>query len=117
MINDTKDDSNHFVAGHDMVQWEWLDEIFLNFAKRVETMVRGKTYGWDDEREAVVARFEAELLRELTDLKKQIQPLPKHIGTPWQRGYTSAQIKLVTLIKRRIAELQAKLNTAEGKEI
>jgi len=32
-----------------------LDEILLNFAKRVESMPRGKTYGWDKEREAIDA--------------------------------------------------------------
>jgi hypothetical protein len=32
-----------------------LDQIILNFAKRVEAMPRGKTYGWDDEKAAIQA--------------------------------------------------------------
>src|ERR1044072_608469 len=39
----------------DTKQPDSLDEILRNFAKRVESMPRGKTYGWDEEKAAIQA--------------------------------------------------------------
>lgn len=33
---------------------EELDDVFLHFAKRIESTPRGKTYSWSDEREALL---------------------------------------------------------------
>lgn len=32
-----------------------IDKILINFAKRVEKMQRGETYGWEDEKQAILA--------------------------------------------------------------
>lgn len=32
-----------------------IDDLLLTFAKRVENMQRGKNYGWEDEKQAILA--------------------------------------------------------------
>lgn len=48
---------------------EELDEILLNFAKRVEKIPRGKTYGWDEEKTALL-RWRTKSLLALLPEKK-----------------------------------------------
>jgi hypothetical protein len=36
----------------------WIDDLLLNFAKRVESYPRGKTYGWEAEKAQIVAKLE-----------------------------------------------------------
>lgn len=42
---------------------EWLDEILLNFAKRVESIPRGKTYTWYEEKQAILVHIAEELVK------------------------------------------------------
>ncbi len=42
---------------------EELDEILLTFAKRVEKIPRGKTYGWEAEKRSVLAYIQRQILQ------------------------------------------------------
>lgn len=41
---------------------EKLDIILRDFAKRVENIPRGKTYGWSDERQAILSLIEEDVV-------------------------------------------------------
>lgn len=58
----------------DPVEREELDEILLNFAKRVEKIPRGKTYGWDEEKAALLQWRTKSLLALLPEEPKSILP-------------------------------------------
>ena len=61
-----------------------LDEILLRYAKRVENIPRGKTYGWSDEKQAINSLFK-ELVAEAKPEKKSTEDYGS-----WEEGHRNA---------------------------
>ena len=72
-----------------------IDDILLSFAKRVENMQRGKTYGWTDEKQAIEALISR---RERTARIRELETL-------YWNSEISDEVKdyLLPYIKSRIA--------------
>lgn len=83
-----------------------LDEILMNFAKRVEQLPRGKTYSWDDERRALLA------LKQRWQLEARVDELREYAGHEDDDWEGTVQIPQQAFMNR-IHELQTQLTALE----
>lgn len=57
---------------------DWLDEILLRLCKRIESMQRGQTYSWGDEKAAITTKVQQMMQEALTpyELLSELKPRP-----------------------------------------
>ena len=76
---------------------ERLDEILLQYAKRIENIPRGKTYGWSDEKQSITS-----LIKELVaEAKPEVKahPLGPVTLADCQRGLNHYEYNLLKALE------------------
>jgi hypothetical protein len=79
---------------------ETLDQVLSYYARRVWAMPRGKTFGWEDEKQALLEAFEQSLPAEKTNNKGINEAWSaEDYAVEWRAGFNDYRNEAIKVIR------------------